>query len=220
MNGTSLKDEIALSKLILSLSKCMPTFKSCLLLGILSTVLLIILQVYSDAILLSLRYESTLFINNEYWRLLSGHLVHLSWAHLFLNLLGLWTLLFIFHDIMKPTSLLISILFISIGISLGLYFFSPELDWYVGLSGVLHGLITFCILASYRTNKRSFQILLILIVIKLLWEQLFADPHAMKATIGGQVIYDAHLYGAISGVVFAAALFLVPLIFHHVCIKN
>ena len=141
-NKNSLKTSLFTSECranasIYRLNKRMPISKPNLLLVIICSVMVIVLQGYGDTILPKLRYESTLFHTKEYWRLLSGHFVHLSWMHAFLNLVGVWMLAFIFDEIVKLTTLLISILFIAMGVSLGLFYLNPDIDWYVGLSGVL-----------------------------------------------------------------------------------
>lgn len=176
------------------------------------SVLLVVLQCYSDSIFVPIRYEHTLFETREYWRLLSGHFIHLGWAHFLLNLAGFWLLVFIFIDVEKPLIWAAAVLPVAMGASLGLFLFSPEVVWYIGLSGVLHGLVVFWAISSYRIGTRSSLIFLLGVAIKLFWEQYVADSHAMEATIGGQVVYDAHLYGAISGAIVAVVLILVRML--------
>ena len=36
------------------------------------------------------RYDGVMIAGGEYWRLITGHLVHLGWGHLWPNLVALW----------------------------------------------------------------------------------------------------------------------------------
>lgn len=169
------------------------------------TTFLIVIQLFYNNVGTLLRYESSLATNNEWWRLITGHFIHLSWAHLFLNIAGIWLLVFLFHQAIKPVFVISSAIILAISISLLLLTFNPEISRYVGLSGVLHGFLILGALATIQTSPGSSIILLIGISLKLAWEQLFADPNAMYSLIGGSVVYDAHLYGAISGVLIFTA---------------
>jgi len=86
----------------------------------------------------------------------------------------------------------------------GLYWFNPELIWYVGLSGVLHGLFIAGGWQEYKHYGKSGALLLALIVAKLIWEQNMGAMPGSEAVSGGRVMVDAHLYGALSGGVFVA----------------
>lgn len=176
------------------------------LLAIGVTTLLIIFQAFGENAISLLRYESTVSQTGEWWRLLSGHFVHLGWMHLGMNLAGLWILAFVFERVEEPLIGFISIIILALGISLGLMIFSSNIGWYVGFSGVLHGLIVLGALASFHNEPRTATLLLVGVSTKLLWEQFFADAHAMESTIGGMVVYDAHLYGAITGALIATIL--------------
>ena len=72
---------------------------------------------------------------------------------------------------------------------------------YVGLSGVLHGLFVSGCLMDIRNGHRDALLLFILISAKLAWEQVSGPLPGSESTAGGHVVVDAHLYGALSGVV-------------------
>ena len=74
-----------------------------------------------------------------------------------------------------------------------MWLFSPEVIWYVGLSGILHGL-----LAAIAWQR--YPILLVLLMVKLGLEQLYGGLPATANLTGGAVIVDAHLYGAVIGI--------------------
>ena len=73
---------------------------------------------------------------------------------------------------------------------------NPELEWYVGASGALHGVMTAGTLAHLRRRDLDGWILAIFIIAKLAYEQ-FAG--AMPFAGAANTIVDAHLYGAVGG---------------------
>ncbi|MDH5484898.1 MAG: rhombosortase [Gammaproteobacteria bacterium] len=150
----------------------------------------------------ALRFDRQQIEAGHYGLLLSAHLVHLNWGHLGLNMAGLILLALFFNDYAPPLTWLLFTLFSALFTGLGLYLFNPELHFYVGLSGVLHGL--FILGAGYesRRYKKSGLLLLLLIGGKLVWEQWSGALPGSESLSGGHVVVDAHLYGAISGGVF------------------
>jgi rhomboid family GlyGly-CTERM serine protease len=157
-----------------------------------------------------LRFDRAALQAGEFWRLLTGHLVHLGWSHLTLNLAGLalaWGL--VGTSLTIPAWLMV-LVGSALGISLGLLVFNPELMWYVGLSGVLHTLLVAGALARLRGNgragRREGSVLLTLIWLKVGWEQLAGPLPGSEAGAGGTVIVDAHFYGALLGLLFGVLL--------------
>ena len=149
-----------------------------------------------------LQYERSAILDGEWWRLLSGHLVHLGWNHLVMNLLGLWLIWHLFlHGAPNLRYCLYRLPILTIGTSLGLLILNPEVAWYRGLSGVLHGLLTLGLLQQSRQQARLPSLLLILIALKLAWEQYAGPLPGSEPWIHGRVVVDAHLYSALCGVV-------------------
>lgn len=152
---------------------------------------------------LALRYDRGAILDGEAWRLVTGHLVHLGWAHALLNVAGL-----VLVWILVGTSLAgVGWLIVSIGsviaMGAGFMLLEPGLGWYVGLSGLLHGLFVAGALAMTLDGQRDGLVMLVLAMLKLAWEQ-FAGPLPLTAdAAGGPVIVDAHLYGALGALVGA-----------------
>jgi rhomboid family GlyGly-CTERM serine protease len=136
----------------------------------------------------------------EPWRLASGQLVHLGWTHLMMNLAGLGILWALFGRDLRVWQWAVAILACGAGVSLGLLLLSPDLDWYLGFSGILHGLLACVILVrTFRQPDGLTALLLVGLVAKLAWEQFAGGSATTAHLIGGTVIVDAHLYGALTG---------------------
>ncbi|MBL1260928.1 MAG: rhombosortase [Thiotrichaceae bacterium] len=153
-----------------------------------------------------LRYDREGILNGEVWRMITGHLVHLGWPHLLMNLIGLILIWLLFGHLIKRNSWLLIGTISTVGISAGMMFFNPELKWYVGLSGVLHGMFVAGAIVSVKAGYRAELLLLLLLTGKLTWEQVFGPLPGSAEFAGGNVIVDAHLYGAISGLFISLAL--------------
>lgn len=148
-----------------------------------------------------LRYQSLATINHEYWRWVTGHWVHLSWGHLWMNWLALLILMLSFFDLFNTRVWVIFAIAFSMLISVGFILFSSQLVWYVGLSGLLHGLFVVCMLADRKLSCAIRSVFLLALSAKLIWEQLYGALPGSTELAGGNVIVDAHLFGAISGLI-------------------
>lgn len=145
-----------------------------------------------------LRYQRSL-IGDEPWRLLSGNLVHLGWSHLWLNLAGLALIQALFGQRLGPRQWWAVMLLVSAAVGAGLRLWQPQLEWYVGLSGSLHGLFAAGLLLDLRLAPLSGTLLGVAFTAKLAWEQLHGALPGSAEAAGGPVLVDAHLYGALAG---------------------
>lgn len=159
----------------------------------------LLLQWAGPGATLALRYQRDAILNGEVWRLLTGQLVHLGWAHLLLNLVALALVTALFGQMFRLRDWAWMYAGAFLGTSLGLLAFNPDLHWYVGLSGALHGLFAAATLISLRRGERGAWLLLAALLVKLGWEQLAGSVPGSAAWIGGAVVTDAHLYGAMGG---------------------
>jgi len=121
------------------------------------------------------------------------------------NLLGLALVWGLFGHQLPTKRWIHVILFNALGTSLLLLVVDSHLHWYVGLSGILHGMFMIGCLYDLRSGRWDSKLLLALLVGKLVWEQL-RDTSSESASfieqiIGGYVVVDAHLFGALMGLV-------------------
>ena len=151
-------------------------------------------------------WDRAAIADGEVWRLVSGHFVHLSWSHLFLNLAGLALIAWIVGGAWPWQGWLLVSLACLASIGTGLWILNPELAWYVGLSGLLHGLLAAGLVAGIRRREAESAVLAVLVGAKLVWEQLAGPLPGSEGASGGAVIVDAHLYGAVGGVLVAVMM--------------
>jgi rhomboid family GlyGly-CTERM serine protease len=151
-----------------------------------------------------LRYERAAVLAGEAWRLVTAHLVHADAAHLGWNLLGVGIVAVLFaHDFAPRQWLAIAVASV-ITIGTGFLLLEPQLEWYVGFSGVLHGLMAAGLVAWLRGTRDPFAWLVtLLFVAKLGWEH-WAGPLPFTAeSLSLPVIHEAHTYGAVGGALAA-----------------
>lgn len=154
-----------------------------------------------------LRYERAGVLDRaEYWRLFTAHLVHGSALHLLLNVAGLGLIAALFPRDYSLGAWLVIVAASMMAIDLGFVLYEPQLQWYVGFSGVLHGALAAGVIAWWRQESKGLALTLSAIFIsKLAWEQVHG---ALPLSGNMSVIVDAHLYGAVGGAIAASILWL------------
>jgi len=141
-----------------------------------ATVLAITLFILCTALQLmgletTLRFDREAINGGAWWLLLTGNFVHFGLSHLLMNLVGFALIYSLVWDNFNAGEWLFIVVFSSMGVGLGLYFFDPKIFWYVGFSGALHGLIIAGTLADFRRYRGQAALLLMIVVAKLAWEQ-------------------------------------------------
>ncbi len=156
----------------------------------------------------ALRFDWSLIQSGEWWRFVSGHLVHLGWSHTLMNVAALLLMSILFGSQLSNWRWAMLLLLAACGVSIGLVWFGPHLDWYVGLSGVLHGMFAAGIVTAWARRPGESLILGLGLAAKLVYEFTQGALPGSETTAGGPVIVEAHLYGAIAGLIIAVALLL------------
>ncbi len=146
------------------------------------------------------RFNRALVEHGQVWLLFTAHIVHLNWQHWALNMGGLAIVAFFFSPHASARQWL-AVLFISACvINVGLWWGMPEIRSYVGLSGVLHGLFLYGALREIRFYPASGYVLTMALLAKLAWEFFNGALPGSEDMTGGRVLTEAHLLGAIGGV--------------------
>lgn len=168
-------------------------------------VLTLVLQALPPAAHDALRYHRASVLEGELWRLFSGHLIHLGWTHWMLNAMGLTLCIALSDRPIEPGWMLRRLVALGLGVSLMLLVLDPRVRHYVGLSGVLYGLL---VLVLWPQVRRGVWVAIAALGLVLGWMawQVVSGPLASKeAMIGGYIVAWAHVYGVAS----AAALILI-----------
>ena len=156
-----------------------------------------------------LSYQRTAIEHGQLWRLLSGHLLHSNVWHLAMNLAGLLLAMLLHSHYYPPRYTLINWLGCAVLISMLLYCFSPEIGLYVGLSGVLHAMLTLGAIKDIQLKQPTGALLLAGLLAKVAWEQWQGPDADLADLINASVAIDAHLYGVLAGLATGVFLLVV-----------
>src|ERR1700726_3856937 len=170
---------------------------------LLACALLLLPELGGDVGRALLRYDRAGLAAGQWWRLLTGHIVHLDLEHAGLNSLGLVLMWALFARDYSPRQWILIVLATLGAIDAGLWLRDSTVAWYVGSSGALHGVMTAGTLAHLRRRDLDGWILAAFIIVKLTYEQ---TAGALPFAEGEGVLVDAHLYGALGGIAVAAFL--------------
>ncbi len=170
----------------------------------------LVIGIAGDSLVIPLRYDREAILAGEIWRFLTANIAHLGWPHLIMNLASLTLIWMLFGKSLNTASWAAISLISSLFVTFGLILLSPMTGWYVGLSGMLHGLFIAGIFANIAKGYKFEYILLAAVIGKLLWEQKYGPLPGSESFAGGKVIVSSHLYGAVAGLVFGAYILIRP----------
>ncbi len=147
-------------------------------------------------------YDRHAVLAGEWWRLLTGHLVHSDFEHLAWNSAGLLILGILFEPALKKDVLWI----LGIGVvSVGLFLvIDLQLARYCGLSGVLNTLLSAGLIARMHQRREPMIAATILLgdLVKIVCEMSTGD--ALFTDTSWSSVPGAHLFGLAGGLIYAA----------------
>jgi len=164
-------------------------------------VLMAVLQVLPEEWRALLRFDRDALAAGEFWRIMTANFIHLGWRHLFLNVAGFLMIGWLFADEAPAWTWFFVLIACCAASSLGLYALTPDAHWVVGMSGALHGLFVFGAVSWIRHGYRVGWGLLLGVAGKLFWEQTMGAMPLSEGIVGGPVVTEAHLWGAIGGLI-------------------
>ena len=163
-----------------------------------------IFELFGDSGRTWLQYDRVAILNAEVWRLLTGQLVHLGLSHYLLNAIALILVWVAVGEYFTTRQWLIVTAVSIVGVDAGLWFFNPELIWYVGMSGFLHGVLAAGIVKGFQFLPREALLGGMVVLVKIGYEQLLGPMPGSEQSAGGNVVVDSHLFGALAGLGIAA----------------
>ncbi len=153
----------------------------------------------------ALRYDRVALHGGEWWRWVSAHWVHLGVRHLALDSAGLALLWALYARALRPWDWLLVVTGAVAAIDAGLWWAQPQVQWYVGLSGLLHGVWAAGAVAEGVRRGGWAWLMPVALALKLVFEQ---RAGASLLAPEFPVVTIAHLYGALGGLGVYAALAL------------
>jgi rhomboid family GlyGly-CTERM serine protease len=172
-------------------------------------VILIILHLLRTELTPWLEFDRSAIYQGQWWRILTGHFLHTNSWHLVMNLGGLALILLLHGMYYRPAQLWLHLLLGSTLIGLAVLFWSPQITIYVGLSGWLHALLVTGCCIDIQRHWSSGWLILAAVFGKVIWEQWQGASQDVVTLIEAEVATDAHLYGAVVGLLLYAALLFV-----------
>ena len=166
---------------------------------------MIVLQLFGTVAWEMLRYNrAAILMGGEWQRLVTGHLYHHDVTHLAWNLAGLALVSWLFVREYSTRQWFAILVASTVAVNLGFLLLEPQLVWYVGFSGVLHGLMAAGLLSWWVGHRDPVTVLVtVLFGLKLAWEHLYGALPFTQETLPIPVVYSAHTYGAVGGAVAA-----------------
>lgn len=147
----------------------------------------------------SFAYRREAVLDGEWLRLLSASFAHLTPGHALLNMSAA-VLLWLYAGDMPARLWWFGIPLCSLGVGLGLLVFHPEISWYVGMSGMLHGMVPPIVVFRVLRHRDRLAVLLGAgLLLKTAAEQFWGADLGAAVLAGGEVVVAAHLWGAITG---------------------
>ncbi|WP_418120751.1 rhombosortase [Variovorax sp. 350MFTsu5.1] len=159
--------------------------------------LVLILQAGGEPVYEALRYERAAVLGGQPWRLLSAHVVHLGWGHCMMNTGGLALCATFAAGTRSWRAWATAIVVLALGVGILLVAASPQATNYAGLSGVLYGLFIWVLAPRTWRGDRMALIVLVAVLARIAWQMFHPPSEAQRALIGGDVMVQAHLYGAL-----------------------
>ena len=112
-------------------------------------------------------YEREAIVAGEWWRLLTGQFVHFSAPHLIGNVLGMGVACLLFFESWRGWKFIPLLLICATISNMGMFFFHPEIENYVGISGALYGLIAFGALTDWINRVPFGGIITFVVILKV-----------------------------------------------------
>lgn len=150
-------------------------------------------------------WQRQTILDGQWWRLITGHFTHTNTYHALVNVATFWIMSFIFKPRPNELVILMSVLAVCIGL---LNLLTPVQE-YAGLSGILHGVFAYYALRETLSGRKSSGLLVLGILAKVAWEQVYGASESTAELIQASVAVDAHFFGAVLGLSYAGLVWVI-----------
>ena len=148
-----------------------------------------------------MNFDQTYLVDSQWWRAITPIFIHFSFAHLAFNCLWIYILGEKIENIDGSFTFAMLVIFSAI-FSNCLQYFYTDSSLFGGLSGVIYGLLGFCMILELDTEYDRYQLPPGLYMFMIVW--LILGFVGILDLFGfGSVANFAHLGGLISGIIFA-----------------
>ena len=138
----------------------------------------------------------------EWWRIISGQLVHTNWPHFALNISSLVLFTLLFYNTITVRTFTISLFLLILSVGVCIHLFEPRIYWYAGLSGAIYGLYLIGASTAYRSGDKLVAIgVAILIIGKAVFDHWIGPIQDNTELIGARVVTESHLYGIATAII-------------------
>ena len=156
-----------------------------------------------------MQFARTDIESGQGWRFITGNLVHLNWRHFGMNAIAFVAIYALYPNVLGIMAWFFVFLISCVAVTFGIWFLSPEVFWYVGLSGALHGILVVLLLLDFFTYRNKLNLVLFAaLVAKLMWEAWMGPLPGSENTVGGPIVVQAHFYGFVGGLLISIYILL------------
>ena len=173
---------------------------------IITALIISLIWLLGQSTLEMLMYHRAAIIEGQYWRFITGHLVHSNGWHLLLNLASLIMIGLLFSQHLSIKTWLLVFLCSAFSISAAYFWTAPEFDYYVGISAVLYAVIIIGAMLDFKEQPLVAVLILLVVTGRVIWQQFSGSVDALAELIDERVAIESHLFGIITG--YAIGLFL------------
>ena len=158
----------------------------------------------------ALSFDQTFIENNQWWRLVSPMFLHFSFAHLAFNCLWIYILGEKIERIDGSLTFITIVIFTAVSSNSLQYFWNGS-SLFGGLSGVIYGLLGFCMIVEMDSSHDVYDIPPGLYMFMIIW-MILGFIGVLELFGFGSVANFAHLGGLVSGIILAMILKTINLI--------
>jgi len=158
----------------------------------------------------ALSFDQTFIENNQWWRLVSPMFLHFSFAHLAFNCLWIYILGEKIERIDGSLTFVTIVIFTAVSSNSLQYFWNGS-SLFGGLSGVIYGLLGFCMIVEMDSSHDVYDIPPGLYMFMIIW-MILGFIGVLELFGFGSVANFAHLGGLVSGIILAMILRTINLI--------